>query len=625
MKVSIVIYSPNTKWDKYSKDLIAGDDYESIDDVSFTLTALNSTGAGTQLSFTEEITFLGDIVNIFKEVFIKSEITIESYVTISAVDDCCGVDIVLAKAVVTSEDFKFCLSNGDSICKISTDLRAADASAIDYVCIRSALINDPSIRWDNGKEFRYQRHPAVPYCNSLRPAFAGLILKFLVAISVFLFLSFLPLIVLISVIVSAINLVLGILQQDKIDFDSSLEGNQSFIALVRRLLTQELNLMVTGCGFNHSAPLVRSYIKNVCLQCGDLELSSTILSDPSSIYYNMAMVGPTIRKGNRPLYEDNKLNEVVAARYWKYNTPIMTGGEFLDRLATLFNAQWWVEGTTLYFEQAVTQAEPIMSTDDNNLDIASICLESDEDRVYSGINLKYEQDGVDVVGDEARYLYNDVVPFYDIADRDVVVKRKLREVSMLFGSSRYQGDRIDDEDAWGVSVAIDVLYIGAMYMISFILGGDYRPPKAGPLTLEKDVMSLGKLIILKNNYDVKYALVIEDDRHYNYPLWFSARAYGGLWINSDPSNSSKVAIVPNMWQFWKDDDVRIKSSRLNAYSAVITLTKTCIWYKDFMQTITSDLSKKHYVNIRIDNENYSSIFNSIQISGSKIVIKTTLI
>lgn len=625
MKVSFFVSNPNGPFDNYEKELVEGVDYEDVDDISYTITALNSANSGTQLSFTEEVTFLGEVVDIIKQVFVLNNLSLDTYIKITVIDDCCGVDIVLADAVVTKEDFKFCLSEGDKICKVTTDVRAADASARDYVCIRSALINKSDIIWPDGKEFRFLDHPSVPYCNQLRPAVVKVFLQFLAGLSMLSFFVFLPLLFLVEIILEAINAIIDIVGGNKIDLDSSLSGNQTIFELAQRLIANELPQLVTGCGFNHVAPFVRSYIQNVCLQCGDLQFSSTILNDLSSVYYNMVMLGPGFRKGNRPLYDGGSLNLTVMARYWKYNTPNITGGELLDRLAKLFNAQWWVQDGILYFEQEGLNVEPILRSYDANLEVDSICFESDEDRVYSGVALVYEQDGVDVVGDEARYLYNDIIPFYDSSDRNPTVKRKLREEKFLFGTSRFVGDHIDSEDDWAIEKSVAAFFNAVLSFSTFLIGFNYKAPKDGTLLLEKDVCSLPKLLILKNNYNKEAALVIEDGGYYNHYLWFSAKAYGGLWANSDPPNSSKVIKEPNLWQYWQNEDTRISASPLNAYTVTIELAKSCVWYKDFMLAVTSDISKKYYIEHLIEGRYYLSTFDSIQISGSKVVVKSTLI
>lgn len=624
MRVELSVFNPNGNYDGYQKILVEGEDYENIDNIQYTVTALNSRSAGTQLSFSENITFVNDIVNILKDIFIFSEVSIESYVKIKVYDDCCGVDILLSDAVLTREDLQFCLEEDNKrICRITTDVRATDASARNYVCIRSSLINK-DITWDNGDVFKYQNHPSIPYCNNFRPAAIKVLLQFLVTITLITMYMTSFLILWIDLMLQAVNFVLDLLGQDTIDLDSSRGGDQTLKQLINRLVNTELVQLISGCGFWHYSPLIRSYIQNVCLQCGNLNFSSSILNDSQSDYYNLAMMGPTFRRGNAPVYDGNgNLNRKLVDRFWKFNVPNITGGELLDNLAAVFNAEWWVEDNTIYFEQQVINVEPILRTSNKNLDITSICLETEEDSTYSGIRVRFQSDGIDTVGNEALFQYSDIVPFYDDSDRYLEVKRKLRDEEFKFGPTRFEGDGLD-EDEWAIERLVEEFFFLVLKLYS-IYGAISRPENKDVVLLEKDVTALPKLIILEDGYDRTSAKALRDGGDYNYPMWVSARAYGGIWANSDPPESPKTPKAPNLWQFWQSADTRLVASKLHNYQITLELKKDCGWYADFMTPVTGEISKKYFIEVEIEDVFYLATFDSIQISSENALINATII
>jgi hypothetical protein len=107
----------------------------------------------------------------------------------------------------------------------------------------------------------------------------------------------------------------------------------------------KLDTWLTGLGRWSTAPLMREILDYHCVQAG-LNFSSSILQDEDSEYYNMAMF--ILDRGVRGSYKD------TTAAKRKYvlleNAPLYTVIDLLEKLKTVFEAEYRIIGDTLYFE-----------------------------------------------------------------------------------------------------------------------------------------------------------------------------------------------------------------------------------------------------------------------------------
>ncbi len=485
-------------------------------------------------SFAETITLFGNAFVYIKELFIDNPNGKFETASITLIDDCCGDDRVVFEGILLGENVDWC--EGDCTIKVTAVEFSEDIQKLD--CVRSTLITD------NHDGFQQQQHPRMVYCTEYRPSvLQDIVLIFGIILNLNLLLLS-PLIAAISTIVITINLIINVVNTlPGVNITPiSFAGNQGVLGQIGNLITS-LNSLIIGCGRRHPSPLVRSYINNVCNKCG-LQFESSIFTQQSSDYYNTVLYNAPIEKGKRPLTNINGETPTWVPE----NAPIETLESFLDKLKIVFNAQWDVKDGVLRFERKdfFYQNQDFVSYEDlkvdNRID-GVICYSWRGDEAPAILRLKYAEDAVDWVGNEASPRFNEIiewnVPFN-------ARQKGMREVVFPFGVARYRDDGID-RDVIG-DYNFFPLYTQAINSHDGVLiqnNGTSFQPKL--LIWDGQSINFGKV----KKYNIQ-GYTIPFVQNYNYP--YSGTSFGSLPQTAYSSDVINSAIYK---RFFSIDDPRV--------------------------------------------------------------------
>lgn len=388
-------------------------------------------------SFSEELTFYGEGFEIIRDELINNAEGKFNTVKIELVEDCCGDPYVVFEGIIRGDTIDWC--EGECFVKVSAIEETEQT--LQYDCLKSTLI------FDNQNGFQESVHPRVTYCVELRPALLqDLTLIFGMIFNLVFYLLY-PLVFIMFIIIEIINGIISVINSiinainalpgidideiDEIDLDGDADTNtlEEYQNLIDRM-----NENIIGCGRQHPTPLLRNYIENVCQICG-LTFESSILNDPDSDYYNLLYLNAQITKGTR---DDD-------VTWLDDNRPIKTGQGLLNELKILFNGDYRVLNSILTFERKdfFYDGESWLNYEtlkNYGLVDEKICYAWRDEDVSAYARLEYGPDPIDMVGNEAKKLYSDIIEWNQPYSS---IQKGSKEVIFPFSPARFRGDGID--------------------------------------------------------------------------------------------------------------------------------------------------------------------------------------
>lgn len=215
-------------------------------------------------------------------------------------------------------------------CLIECDMKEIQPNVS---CFERTLIDDNHQGWF--WEETTKNHPRFKYCNKVTPYLILLLMSIFNSIMW----PFLLLEAMINSMIAAINIALNLLGANPIAPFTPVSD-----------LVGDLLKNIVGCNYEHPAPLVRDYFKNVCDKCGltynsseDI-FNSTTLSyalndglDPvygtDNPYYNTVMFYPLANRKGMKTGKNDK-------RWQMQYSPGFTGFSYAEELKKIFNSEW---------------------------------------------------------------------------------------------------------------------------------------------------------------------------------------------------------------------------------------------------------------------------------------------
>lgn len=495
----------------------------------FTLRRKNEEGERS-VSFTGELNFVGSDYAYLYAKLVTDPNAINNSVVLLFVDDCC--DNLEYPFLLKPESLKWCTGE----CELRANAVEYTPEAQQYACLENTLI------WDNYAGFKTNLHPKMKYCLEFRPSLMQDAILILGMFTVFgattilamLATIILPLVGLVNLIITALNTLLPSGSEINTITIAGFDDPTDIFTYFKDLFEQT-NGLVSGCGYEHPSPLVRSYAANVCNKCG-LAFNSSILNEsnpskPNYDYYTLVYFSAPIKSGRNGIPYFGK----PFVPYIEENEPIHNGKTFFTEICKPFNADWDISGGAVRLERHdffETQTPWFDITTYDKKKIISECFEWSKRRRPAYANIGYQKDAVDWCGAEANARWSAIVEW-----NSPVNPLQKGEFTQLFpySTARFRDDGIER----------DVLsdYGWMPYGI-----GDNIKDNDKAMIMNSGTSFVPKLLIWDgadiNNGTVRRYTVAGygANEAVNYPMWvdenLSGNLYDRFWYIENPQNST---------------------------------------------------------------------------------------
>lgn len=479
----------------------------------------------TAKSFSSEVTFFDDAYQILKTALIDPVNGYGLKVNVQVFDDCCSEAVFVG--VIRGDAIDWC----EPDCSITASIIEEDLA---YNCLQSKVI--PKLT--NSNEF-----VNMLYCIEGRPKFLHIIGAILLSIIGFIVSTvLLPFVLVIIVIAAFVYVICSIVcflpltdcTQD--DCDDSQTNPANTVDLIQDLIDETVGFFDT-CNRKHPSVLLRKYIEAGCQQCG-LSFQSSILNNPSSIYYNSVLWAASVEKGVS--------NTIAGPSLIEQNYPIETIETFLDNvLKPVFNGDYAIVGNSLvferkdYFNQTTQWIDGEQLLTDGKIVENQICYSWIDRERWAFGRFEYNVDALDIIGNEAKLRFNDIVDFnvpYSPTQTGQL------NVSLPLSPARFRSDDVDNE-----GTIFDILEVFQGGLLNLIFGAQFANQNKKAMLLNNHCGFNYKLLIwdgvdrefstVRNNYSDSFTggpvivdgQVVDPDDRFNYPYWFKENNTNNLY------------------------------------------------------------------------------------------------
>jgi hypothetical protein len=350
---------------------------EGLESFTVTYSRDEQTGA-TQKAYTNELKFYDDGFDLIFNTLVASQQGLTRFIKVEIWDECCN-DFIYRDFIIKGDSVDYC--TGD--CFVTARMVRQDEDERIYECFKTTPITT-NLEEPNGS-FRPGHWlvdpnnpiaiPKIPYCTEMRPAA--------------IWYTILALVQLVFALLSLLNAII-----------SAIVGNNN--PLNRFINT--IGEFISGCGRAHPSPYIVNYIGEAAKYCNcntNQPFISSIFTDVNSRYNTVAFVNAPVRKGvplNSP------------TRYIVENRPRQTITEFLNMVASDFNANWWIENGVLrmerkdYYLNSPLLLDTVSESKRGNI-LNGVCFKYNQGRLYSSQRIEATEDGTDKLGNTKLKAY----------------------------------------------------------------------------------------------------------------------------------------------------------------------------------------------------------------------------
>lgn len=541
------------QWQNYGQYIDVTDSVSDIYSLKITFTEDRDTSGGTtagafnpSIASSTPLNFEADAYMLLKSWLIDDISAPLNRVLVQVEHVGCGT---YEDFTIKASDLVFC-DDDNKTCTFNVVLKKHDET---LNCIQNTLITDNHLGWfpENTPHFPpAKKHPRFSYCNEIRPN-GQLVMLWYIGASTWAISAFFMLLVytVINVVIGVIWAVVAVIN-GIISFINAIGGNFNQLPYPKFLDPQDIIedyeakfIESAGCGREHPAPLVRDYIYNVCKKCGidtnALEQTAPIFFAPNlpvqtsdkqsqiirNDYYNLCYFNAPIKRGVRR-FENITLigaNPPNITNYWiPENAPFLTLDMFLDQMKAVFNAEWRLTGNKLYFQRKdfYNNGAPLLdfttNSADRNLLLEGVCFEPNELKYWASCTGFYQEDGVDVCGNEARMPMNGYPVSFGKTDENPIFNGLLDKTN-TFGATKFRLDGHSTDYVYdALQVVLNAPGFQALFIptFKFVIVPAFERYADYALLLKDETAVLPKLLIWDGeSYDNAKAV----RTHCNYP------------------------------------------------------------------------------------------------------------
>lgn len=541
----------------------------SLENADITIRRNDETGL-LATSYGGGVTFRGETYNRIYTDILSNPNGRNVTIPVAIFDDCCNETLFYGR--ITGDSLDWCYDK----CEVTADIKEGSADADLITCAQSTYI------FDNHNGFQQKNHLFFRHCTEMRPSILqDGFLAIGLCLHIFFYVMF-PLIAVISAIIVLINAIASIVGEKPIPD----EGNNGIVDWFNEVINT-VDGYISGCTKGHPAPYVRDYIQNACQKCG-LQFQSTILNqdhiqgneswNPINVRYDSSgnALNPywTLAHFSAPVHR----GEEDYVTWIDDDKPLMTLDKYLQFLGKVFNAEYRIQNGILTFERKDFFKNSTVWIDLSGAlpdNFESLCFNYSPNAIPAYGRYEYLKDGVDWVGNEANYLYNDIIPF-NLPLGSYPQFRGERMVQLEASMSRFRNDGLDRDVLTDWQQFFD--FVGAT---DLLVKADYD----NALLLPVDLSFYPKLLVYDNVSPPTNAKVIYENisgqRRFNRDMWFGTE-------NQDPNvgYQSKVYIAGNLYdRFHYIDDPRLNLREGKQYTLRLRRTCTDILNLDFNSSV----------------------------------------
>lgn len=450
-----------------------------------------------------EITFTGEAYILLKGRFFSSCHSFLNEIPAQLSIDLCGTTVIPGK--ITADGTKYCEASTEEVASITVYFKG---ESID----RSALETD--YLWEGYADSKTL--PIVFYTIQNANSVSALMLRVAVEGALW------PLVALSKIIAGVVVAMCKVVSVGDLLFDCPSFDEVDIIDNI----TETIDRNITGCGKYAPVLLVREAIEYQCQKSG-LRFVSSILNDPSSTRYNMAIF--SLQGGKFGTYED--VSSRKRREIFDYNSPLLTTFGFLDSIKEAFYADYKIIGDTLFFEPI----DFFYELRTNALNIGKcpgLCYEYDSNAPAYG-SFQYTPDGFD---QNSAIVFN---PYHtnklEFNNPPNEVQKGSKNINLPYSPTKFMHDQETSKrrSIFDFDVVLDDFKSGDGLEGPFNLGGSKAIKREGDPVLSGDFTEGYKLFILESNFNPDDAKVVrrlykvidnffgrKPFYEYNYPLYF---------------------------------------------------------------------------------------------------------
>lgn len=444
----------------------------SLKDEDFEVNGLKKTESyNNKKDFAEEFTFYGEAYDIIDQKLISSPTGKLEKIDVEVYDDCCNSLVIDGE--IKGTDLSYC----DDECSVKATVYEKN-KFLD--CLRNFIVSDGI------SDFNQVDIAAVKELSPFELVLFGL--------SIFVFAILSPILAFLEIVEKVVNIFRS--EKNEVNVPSLSEA----IDFVQDFIRPKY----------YPTPYARSYILNACQKCGlekgeTYTFISSILNDAASPEYNTLYFNAPTKPGN----------EEAGKPYIQDNRPLDTAADFLDRLSDVFNAEWFVDGNTLFLERRDyrTAGEPVDLTDEVT------CYDISEKDIPAYGVIRYLDDGADMAGNEQRQIF-DFISDWNTPTNDV--QRGREEYLLQFGRAKvvlYTNKAADLISTFGFGVSPNVFGALLRFFLrgNFLYISQYTPSQPKLLTADSNGALLPPTNLYGGALYSKY-FYIDNPRHPDYKV-----------------------------------------------------------------------------------------------------------